>query len=68
MFATPSSTMEWEDNWELKPIKVSLQFTNRSVKHSRELIEDLLVKVDTFIFPIEFIVLDIEEDEEIALI
>lgn len=30
--------------------------------------EDVLVKVDKFIFPADFVVLDMEEDKEIALI
>ena len=31
-------------------------------------IEDVLVKVDKFIFPTYFIVLDVEEDKEIPII
>ena len=32
------------------------------------MIEDVLVKVDKFVFPIDFIVLDMEEDKEISII
>ena len=32
------------------------------------MIEDVLVNVDKFIFPIDFIVLDMEEDKEIPII
>ena len=32
------------------------------------MIEDVLVKVDKFIFPADFIVLDMEEDKEIHII
>ena len=32
------------------------------------MIEDVLVKVDKFIFPTDFIVLDMEEDREIPII
>ena len=32
------------------------------------MIEDVLVKVDKFIFPADFIVLDMEEDKEIPII
>ena len=32
------------------------------------MIEDFLVKVDKFIFPADFIVLDMEEDKEIPII
>ena len=45
-----------------------LQLVNRSLKHPRGVIEDVLVKVDNFIFPADFIVLDMEEDSEIPII
>ena len=32
------------------------------------MIEDVLVKVDKFTFPVDFIVLDMEEDKEILII
>ncbi|KAL5569688.1 hypothetical protein UlMin_026263 [Ulmus minor] len=53
---------------EVKPTTVSLQLADRSIKHPRGIIEDVLVKVDKFIFPADFIVLDMEEDQEIPLI
>ncbi|XP_057972685.1 uncharacterized protein LOC131160820 [Malania oleifera] len=45
---------------ELKPTPVTLSFANRSVKVCRDVVEDILVKVDTFYFLVEFIVLDME--------
>ena len=53
---------------EAKPSTVTLQLADRSIKHPRGVIEDLLVKVDKFIFPADFIVLDMEEDSEIPII
>ena len=50
------------------PTTVILQLDDRSLKHPRGVIEDVLVKVDKFIFPADFIVLDIEEDKEIPII
>ncbi|KAL5542831.1 hypothetical protein UlMin_010541 [Ulmus minor] len=47
---------------------VSLQLADRSIKHPRGIIDDVLVKVDKFIFPADFIVLDMEEDWEVPLI
>ena len=41
---------------------------DRSLKHPQGVIEDVLVKVDKFIFPTDFIVLDMEEDKEILII
>ena len=53
---------------EVKPTTISLQLADRFIKYPRGVIEDVLVKVDKFIFPTDFIVLDIDEDEEIPLI
>ncbi|KAL5560436.1 hypothetical protein UlMin_036647 [Ulmus minor] len=53
---------------EVKPTTVTLQLADRCIKHPRGIIEDVLVKVDKFIFPAHFIVLDMEEDREVPLI
>ena len=44
-----------------RPTTVTLQLANRSLKHPQGEIEDVLVKVDKFIFPTDFIVLNMEE-------
>ena len=44
---------------------VSLQLVDRSIKHLRGVLENVLVKVDKFIFPVDFIVLDIKEDKAV---
>ena len=55
---------------EARPTTVTLQLVDRSLKHPRGggLIEDVLVKVDKFIFLVDFIVMDMEEDKEIPII
>ncbi|XP_061362006.1 uncharacterized protein LOC133305782 [Gastrolobium bilobum] len=53
---------------ELKPTMVSLQLADRSLRRPNGVIEDVLVKVDKFIFPVDFIVLDMEEESEIPLL
>ena len=53
---------------EARPTTVTLQLADRSLKHPKGVIEDVLVKVDKFIFPADFIVLDMEEDKEIPII
>ena len=53
---------------EAKPTMVSLQLADRSIQYPRGIIEDVLVKVDKFIFPADFIVLDMEEDQDIPII
>ena len=53
---------------EARPTTVTLQLADRSLKHPKGVIKDVLVKVDKFIFPADFIVLDMEEDKEIPII
>ncbi|XP_073308362.1 uncharacterized protein [Primulina huaijiensis] len=53
---------------EPKPTRMSLQLADRSIKYPRGVIEDVLVKVDKFILPADFVVLDMEEDMEMPLI
>ena len=53
---------------EMKETTISLQLVDRSIKYPRGIIEDVLVKVDKFIFPADFVVLDMEEDQEVPLI
>ena len=53
---------------EACPTTITLQLANKSLKHQRGVIEDVLVKVDKFIFLADFIVLDMEEDKEIPII
>ncbi|XP_073122254.1 uncharacterized protein [Henckelia pumila] len=53
---------------EVRPNTISLQLADRSIKYSSGIVEYVLVKVDNFIFPVDFVVLDMEEDREIPLI
>ena len=53
---------------EVKSTTVSLQLADRFVKYPLGVIEDVLVKVGKFIFLVDFIVLDMEEDREVPLI
>ena len=39
---------------EVKPTTISLQLADRSIKYPRGVIENVLVKVDKFIFPVDF--------------
>uniref|UniRef100_A0A2N9FBH9 Retrotransposon gag domain-containing protein n=1 Tax=Fagus sylvatica TaxID=28930 RepID=A0A2N9FBH9_FAGSY len=45
---------------ELKPTSVTLQLADRSVRKPRGVVEDVLVKVENFYYPVDFIILDIE--------
>ncbi|XP_022874221.1 uncharacterized protein LOC111393052 [Olea europaea var. sylvestris] len=46
---------------ELKDTSISLQLADRSIKYPRGMVENVLIKVGNLIFPIDFVVLDIEE-------
>ncbi|RVW22740.1 hypothetical protein CK203_099375 [Vitis vinifera] len=43
---------------ELKPTSITLSLLDRSVKIPRGMIEDVLVQVDKFYYPVDFVVLD----------
>ncbi|KAJ8762253.1 hypothetical protein K2173_007409 [Erythroxylum novogranatense] len=53
---------------EPKPTTISLQLADRSITYPRGIIKDVLVKVEKFIFPVDFLVLDMEEDIDIPII
>ncbi|XP_015939815.1 uncharacterized protein LOC107465348 [Arachis duranensis] len=46
---------------EVKPIRISLQMAYRSLKIPNGVVENLLVKVEEFIFPANFVILDMKE-------
>ena len=48
---------------EVRPTTITLQLTDRSHAYPEDKIEDVLVKRDKFIFPVDFIVLDFEIDK-----
>ena len=43
---------------ELEPTNITLQLVDRSVKIPRGIVKDVLVQVDKFYFPVDFVVLD----------
>ena len=45
---------------ELKPTNITLSLADRSVKIPTGIVEDVLVKVDKFYYPVDFVVLDTE--------
>ncbi|XP_065854699.1 uncharacterized protein [Euphorbia lathyris] len=53
---------------DLKPTSVTIQLADRSIRHPVGVVEDLLVKVDQFIFPADFVIMDIEEDDQVPIL
>ena len=45
---------------ELKSMRMTLQLADRSVKYPRGVLEDVFVRIDTFVFPVDYVVLDTE--------
>ncbi|XP_050920011.1 uncharacterized protein LOC127137605 [Lathyrus oleraceus] len=48
--------------------RMTLQFTDRYVRRPYGIVEDVLVKIDKFAFPVDFVILEMPEDKEIPLI
>ncbi|XP_050916314.1 uncharacterized protein LOC127131436 [Lathyrus oleraceus] len=48
--------------------RMTLQFANHSFKKPYGIVEDVLVKIDKFVFPVNFEILEMPEEEEIPLI
>ncbi|KAK8690122.1 hypothetical protein V6N13_088823 [Hibiscus sabdariffa] len=64
----PKSVFKKLDIGEAKPTTVMLQLADRSYVQPEGKIEDLLVRVDKFIFPTDFLILDCEADEHAPII
>ena len=59
----PLSVVKRPSLGELTPTTMSLQMADRSMAQLEGILEDVLIKVGKFIFPIDFVVIDIEEDK-----
>ena len=53
---------------ELTPTAMTLQMEDRILAHPEGILEDVLIKVGTFIFPVEFLVINIEDDKQFPLL
>ena len=47
---------------EFTPITITLQMADRTMAQPEGVLENLLIKVGKFIFPMDFVVMDMEED------
>ncbi|PNX89075.1 hypothetical protein L195_g045192, partial [Trifolium pratense] len=59
----PLSMMKKIPGAVAKPTKMSLSLADRSIVHPEGILHDVLVRVGGFVFPADFVVLDIEEDK-----
>ncbi|GKD89255.1 putative nucleotidyltransferase, ribonuclease H, partial [Tanacetum coccineum] len=53
---------------EPKPTRISLELADRSIQYPRGIIENVLIKVDKFVLPIDFVILDMPEDSRVLII
>ena len=53
---------------ELTPINMTLQMEERSMAQPKGILEDALIKVGKFFFPMDFIAMNIEEDRKVPLL
>ncbi|KAI3805520.1 hypothetical protein L1987_27970 [Smallanthus sonchifolius] len=56
------------DLGEPQPTRMSISLADHSVKYPRGVVENLLVKVGKFAFPMYFVILDMEVDDRVPLI
>ena len=64
----PLSMCKRIGNLKIDPTKMTLQLADRSITRPYGVVEDVLVKVRHFTFPVDFVIMDIEEDTDIPLI
>lgn len=64
----PLSMMKKLGCGEPKPTRMTLTLADRSISHPFGVLEDVLVKVNELVFPADFVILDMAEDEEMPLI
>lgn len=64
----PLSIIKRLGNIEMKPTRMTLQLTDKSITSPYGVAQDMLVKVDKFLFPVDFVVVNMEEDRDVPLI
>ncbi|GJY43764.1 DNA-directed DNA polymerase [Tanacetum coccineum] len=53
---------------EPKATRMSLELADRSIQYSRGITKNVLIKVDKFVIPINFVILDMPEDSRVPII
>ena len=64
----PLSVVNRPSLGELIPIAITLQMEDRIMAQPEGVLEDVLTKVGKFIFPVDFVVMDMEEDTQVPLL
>ncbi|GKE58751.1 hypothetical protein Tco_1497936, partial [Tanacetum coccineum] len=53
---------------ELKPTRMCIELANKSTQIPKGIAENVIVKIDRFVFLVDFVVLDMKEDHKIPII
>ncbi|GJS91375.1 reverse transcriptase domain-containing protein [Tanacetum coccineum] len=53
---------------DLKPTRMCIELPNKTTQFPKEIAENVVVKIDKFVFPVDFVILDMEEDHRIPII
>ncbi|XP_058755284.1 uncharacterized protein LOC131628460 [Vicia villosa] len=64
----PLSVVKRLGNIEMKHTRITLQLADKSIISPYGVVQDMLVKVDKFLFPVDFVVVDMVEDRDVPLI
>jgi len=64
----PLSLIKQIGGVEIKPTWMALQLANRTIKHPYGIIEEVLVKVNKFLFQVDILVMDMDEGSEVPLV
>ncbi|GJZ33647.1 homeodomain-like protein [Tanacetum coccineum] len=51
-----------------KHVRMVIEMADKSLQSPKGIIENVLVKIDRFIFPVDFVILDIVEDDKVLII
>ena len=64
----PLSVVQRLSLGELSPTTITLQMVDRLMAQPEGILEDVLVKVGKFIFPVDFVIMQMEEDTQVPLL
>ena len=64
----PLSVVQRLSLGELIPTAITLQMDDRSMARLEGVLEDVLIKVGKFIFPVDFVIMKMEEDTQVPLL
>ena len=64
----PLSVVQKLSLGELTPTTITLQMVDRSMARPEGILEDVMVKVGKFVFPVDFVVMQIGEDTQVLLL